>query len=272
MKANNRFLALGSVLLSVALIMAVFAAIWLLPREAAPAGAQSTQATATPTASSQAEDDEKDAGKTTTITVRGTGSVNAPPDTLVVNLGANIQAATVKEAQDQVSTIMDAVVAQLKAAGVAEKDYRTIQYSVEPILDYGDGKTQPRLTGFRVVNMIEVSLHDLAKVPGILDAVTTAGANSIYNSGFAIADPADLYTQAYNKAVADAEVRAQRLADMSGQKLGKIVSISEGSATVPGPVYDKGGAGMGAGGGVAIFPGQQAVSADVIVTYEATTK
>ncbi|HVF98762.1 MAG TPA: SIMPL domain-containing protein [Chloroflexia bacterium] len=269
MKANSKFLALGSVLLSAALIMAVFTAIWLLPREAAPAGAQGSQAGATPTV--QATGD-KGAEKPSTITVRGMGSINASPDTLVVNVGANIQAATVKEAQDQVNTIMDAITAQLKAAGVAEKDYRTVQYSVEPVLDYADGKTQPRLTGFRVVNMIEVSLHDLAKAPEVLDALTTAGANSIYNSGFAIADPAALYQQAYDKAVDDAEMRAQRLADMSGQKLGKLVSISEGSANVPGPVYDKGGAGMGAGGGVAIYPGQQAVSVDVVVTYEATSK
>jgi uncharacterized protein len=267
MKANSKFLALGSVVLSTALLLAAFAVIWLMPREAAPAGAQDNQATSTPTAAAQT-----DAEKPGTITVRGTGSANAKPDTLIVNVGANIQAATVKEAQDQVNTIMDAIIAQLKAAGVDEKDYRTVQYSVEPVLDYGDGKNQPKLNGFRVVSMIEVSLHDLAKAPEILDALTTAGANSIYNSGFAIADPAGLYQQAYEKAVADAEMRAQRLADMSGQKLGKLVSISEGSAYVPGPVYEKGGAGMGAGGGVAIYPGQQAVSADVVLTYEATEK
>jgi uncharacterized protein YggE len=247
--------------------MSVFAVIWLLPREAAPAGAQGNQATATPTAEVKA-----DAQKPGTISVRGSGSVNAKPDTLIVNVGANIQADTVKAAQAQVNTIMDAITAQLKAAGVDEKDYRTVQYSVEPVLDYADGKTQPKLNGFRVVSMIEVSLHDLAKAPDVLDALTTAGANSIYNSGFAIADPSALYQQAYNKAVDDAEMRAQRLADLSGQKLGKIVSISEASANVPGPVYDKGGLGMGAGGGVAIYPGQQAVSADVIVTYEALEK
>ena len=267
MKATNKFLALGSVALSTALLLAAFAVIWLMPREAAPAGAQDNQATSTPTAAAQAG-----AEKPGTITVRGTGSVNAKPDTLVVNVGANIQADTLKEAQAQVNTIMDAITAQLKAAGVDEKDYRTIQYSVEPVLDYGDGKNQPSLNGFRVVSMIEVTLRDLTKAPEILDALTTAGANSIYNSGFAIADPAGLYQQAYEKAVADAEMRAQRLADMSGQKLGKLVSISEGSAHTSGPVYDKGGAGMGAGGGVAIYPGQQAVSADVVLTYEASEK
>lgn len=267
MKANSKFLALGSVVLSVALLLAAFAAIWLMPREAAPAGAQDNQASVTPTAAAQA-----DAEKPGTITVRGTGSVNAKPDSLVVNVGANIQAATVKEAQTQVDTIMDAITAQLNAAGVDEKDYRTVQYSVEPVLDYADGKTQPKLNGFRVVSMIEVTLRDLAKAPEILDALTTAGANTIYNSSFSIADPAGLYQQAYDKAVDDAEMRAQRLADMSGQKLGKIVSISEGTTSGGAPVYDRGGAGMGAGGGVTIFPGQQAVSVDVVVTYEATEK
>jgi uncharacterized protein YggE len=267
MKGNNKFLALGSVALSVALLLGAFAVIWLTPREAVPAGAQDNQAGATPTAAAQA-----DAGKPSTITVRGTGSVNAKPDTLIVNVGASIQAATVKEAQDQVSQIMDAITAALKTSGVGENDYRTVQYSVEPVLDYADGKTQPKLNGFRVTSMIEATLRDLAKAPAILDAVTTAGANNIYNSSFSIADPSALYQQAYEKAVDDAEMRAQRLAGMSGQKLGKLVSISEGTTSSGGPVYDRGGAGMGAGGGVAIYPGQQAVTVDVVVTYEATEK
>ncbi len=267
MKASNKFLALGSVALSTALLLAAFAVIWLMPREAAPAGAQDNQATPTQTVGTKTE-----AGQPGTVTVRGTGSVNAKPDMLVVNVGASIQADTVKDAQAQVKTIMDAIVAELKAAGVDEKDYRTVQYSVEPVLDYADGKTQPKLNGFRVVSMIEATLRDLDKAPEVLDALTTAGANNIYNSNFAIADPAALYQQAYEKAVADAEMRAQRLADMSGQKLGKIVSVSEGSTSFAGPMYDRGGAGMAAGGGVAIYPGQQAVSVDVVVTYEALEK
>lgn len=265
MKSNNRFLALGSVVLSTALLLAAFAVVWLTPREAAPAGAQDVQPTATAAPKDEVE-------KASTITVRGTGSVSAKPDMLVMVVGAGIQAATVKEAQDQVNGIMDAINGQLKANGVEEKDYRTVQYSVEPVMDYADGKAQPRLIGFRVVSTLEITFRDLAKAPTILDALTGAGANTIYSSGFAIADADALYQQAYDKAVDDAEARAQRLAGMSGQKLGKIVSITEGGATTTGPIYDKGGAGMGAGGGAAIFPGQQAVSADVVVTYEASTR
>lgn len=267
MKSNNRFLALGSVVLSTALLLAAFAVVWLVPREAAPAGAQDVQPTATATAAPKVE-----AEQPSTITVRGTGSVSAKPDMLVMVVGASIQAPTVKEAQDQVNTIIDAINAQLKANGVEEKDYRTVQYNVEPVMDYADGKGQPRLIGFRVTNTLEITFRDLAKAPAILDALTGAGANTIYSSGFAIADAQSLYEQAYEKAVDDAEARAQRLADTSGQKLGKLVSITEGGATTTGPVYDKGGAGMGAGGGTAIFPGQQAISADVVVTYEADTK
>jgi uncharacterized protein YggE len=71
------------------------------------------------------------------ITVRGSGTVNATPDLLKVNVGATIQDSTVAAAQSRVTEITAALVDTLKTAGIAPADYRTVQYNVEPVMDYG---------------------------------------------------------------------------------------------------------------------------------------
>jgi uncharacterized protein YggE len=253
---NNRTFALVSVALSVAMLLGVFAVVWLVPREASTASAQS----------------QGDGTKVPQITVRGSGSISAKPDMLVVNVGASYQESTVKGSQSKVSAAMDAVVEKLKAAGIAEKDYKTVQYSVEPVMDYGNGMEKggmgvPKLTGFRVTSMIEVTFRDPLKAPDVLDQLVSAGVNTIYNVGYTFSDPEALAQQAYEKAVKDAEARATRLAGLSKLTLGRVIDVTESGANLPGPVYDKG---MGAGGGVGMmYPGQQSVQVDVIVTYEA---
>ena len=254
---NNRLLAGVSIMASTALVLAAFSLVWLSPREAATAKAQA------------------DTPKPSQITVRGSGSISVKPDTLVMTVGASIQDTTVKAAQTQVTAIIDAIEAKLKAAGVAEKDYKTVQYGVEPVMDYGSspekgGAGTPKLIGFRVINMLEVTLRDITKATDLLDQLTTSGVNTIYNISYTLADADSLSKQAYDKAVKDAEERATRLAGLSNMNLGRIISVTEPSANQPGILYGEMGKGAAAGGGV--FPGQQNLQIDVIVSYEATAK
>jgi uncharacterized protein YggE len=257
---NNRVLALASVALSVAMILSAFAVVWLAPRNASPASAQNNE--------------NSDAGKVPQITVRGSGSVSAKPDLLVVNVGASYQESTIKATQTKVSAAMDAIAVKLKAAGIEEKDYRTVQYTVEPVMDYGSANDKgmmgvPKLTGFRVTSMLEITFRDPLKAPDLLDQMVSAGANTVYNVGYTFSNPDRLSQQAYEKAVKDAETRATRLAGLSNLTLGRVVSVTEANASVPGPIYyDKGGLGAGGASGP-MFPGQQSVQVDVIVTYEA---
>ena len=258
--SNGKLFAGISLAVSALMVFGAFTLVWLAPRDAAPAAAQ----------------DRQEQVKVSEITVRGSGTVNAKPDALVVNVGASMQADTVKEAQAQVSAVIDAMTAKIKEAGVEEKDYRTVQYNVEPVMDYGTGSEKggaplPKLIGFRVVNMMEVTFRDPAKAPEVLDELVSAGANTVYNVGYTFSNPDRLSNEAYDKAVKDAEARAARLAGLSQMELGKVVSVTEASANTYGPVFDKG---TGYGGGAAgpFYPGQQSVTVDVIVTYEATAK
>jgi uncharacterized protein YggE len=253
-REGNRALAFVSVAASSALVLAAFTAVWLAPREAAPASAQN------------------DTDKPSHITVRGNGSVTAKPDSLIMSVGVNLQESTIKAAQEKVSAAITAMTERLKAAGLEDKDFRTSQYTVETVMDFSTSPTGPKegtpqqISGFRVINMLEITFRDPAIAPEVLDELVAAGANTIYSGGYTFSDYAGIQKQAYDKALQDAQDRASRLASLSGLTLGKVISISESGVTPLTGVYDKVGLGGASG---PIFPGQSTVGVDLIVTYEA---
>ena len=252
---SNRLVGVLGGAVAVLLALAVLMLAWTWMQGSGPAKAQTPAS-----AGSQ-------------ITVRGSGTVNATPDLLRLNVGVTIQDSTVAAAQSRVTAITAALVEQIKAAGIAAQDYRTAQYNVEPVMDYGskgEPNATPALIGFRVTNMLELTLRAPEQAPALLDRLVTAGANTMYVQGYLFSDPAALRRAAYEAAVKDAEATAQRLASLSGLTLGAVVSVNEAGTTSPLPVVDKGGMGGGSAAMGQVYPGQQAVQVDVVVTYAAT--
>jgi uncharacterized protein len=250
---GNRTLAIVSVALSALLILGAFTVVWLVPRDAAPAAAQSAS------------------GNPSQITVVGTGSVSVTPDTVKITVGVSDQESTVAAAQSKVDGGVAAITAKLKAVGIDAKDYRTVQYSIEPVMDYNGsvkGESAP-LMGFNVTNMIEITLHDVTRAGPLLDSLVGVGANSVYGVNYSVSDASTFQQQAYNQAMQDANSRAQKIAALSNLTLGKIVSISENGASTP-ITFDSKPSGLGAGAIVA--PGQQNVTSTLIVIYEASAK
>jgi uncharacterized protein YggE len=249
---NNRLWAFAGVALSTLVVLGALLVVWLMPRDPAPAAAQ----------------DAQNAAKPSTITVVGTGSIAVKPDILRMTVGVSAQEDTVLAAQGTVDSALAAIYARLKEAGVAETDYKTAQYSVEPVMNYNDQKNgQGVLTGFRVVHMLEITFRNIDGAPAIVDGLVKAGANTIYGTSFGFNDAESVGQRAHEEAVKDAQKRAERLAALSNMTLGKIVSVSE-SNNGPYPVYSKE-VGMGAGG-ASFAPGTQAIQTSLVVTYEAT--
>lgn len=274
MKSNSRILTLAAAGLFAFAIFAVLVTAWLIPRGIDRADAQSTTQNAPKDkGDEQAQPLATEAPKTTTITVRGSGVVTAKPDTIKMSVGVTVFDKTVKTAQDKAASITDSMVGKIKAAGVADADYRTGQYNVEPVMDYaaekgGAPSQTPTLTGFRVTYILDITLRDTTKAPALIDDLVAAGANTVYGLTYTFNDQDSLSQQAYDAAVKDARARATKLAALSNLTLGHVLSVSDASANIPGPVYDAG----GKGGGPGFYPGQQSIQSDLVVTFEATSK
>lgn len=197
-----------------------------------------------------------------TITVVGTGTVNARPDQAVIRLGVYTDADKATDALSANSARMQAVIDALKAAGIADADIQTQGINVSP--RYAPDGTSA-VTGFTATNVVSVRVRDVAKAGDVLDAALTAGANTVEGLYFEIGEQDALLGQAREAAMANAKQTAEQLAKLAGGNLGAVVSISE-SASMPQPfMYDR--AAQGMGGAAPIEPGTQAVQTVLQVTY-----
>ena len=170
------------------------------------------------------------------IATRGVGRVNVKPELAVVHLGAEMRAPTVGEAAADVARRSSAIIDRVKQLGVAERDISTTAYSIEPIAaPRRTDEDLTRIVAYRVVNVVQVKIRDLASVGRVLDGALTAGANTIAGLQFGMDDPARAEAEARALAVKAAASTAQQLAAAAGVPLGELVSLTEDAVQRPMP-------------------------------------
>jgi len=195
-----------------------------------------------------------------TITVTGDGSVTTVPDRATFGFSIETRAKTATAALTQNSNDTTAVIDALKAAGVTSANLQTSQVSLMPQTSQ-DGTT---ILGYVASNSVTVKTP-LANAGKIVDAAVGAGANGVSGPSLDVSDQSSLYRDALHKAVDDAKLKAQSLADAAGLSLGGALTITEGGASSPVPMADKISA-----AGAPIEAGTQEIQASVTVTYAAS--
>src|SRR5947209_4322748 len=274
--SNRVLVALGSVA-AVALLLGAFTVVWLLPRGPETGSAnvakpdQSTSTSTTSSVSTQASaPSSAPISEQAHIQVQGTGTISAKPDLVNLQVGVQIQKDKLEDAQSEAATKMDAATQQLKAAGIDDKDISTAQFNVEPVMDYQQN-VPPRVTGFRVTNILNVKIHDISKAGKLIDSLVASGANTVYGLSFGFSDPSALMNQAREQAMKDAQDKASQLARLGNVTLGAPILIQDGGSNTPGPVVPfadtSAGKAAGAVPPTAINPGQQEIRVDLSVMY-----
>ena len=200
-----------------------------------------------------------------TISVTGTGTVTLSPDLADLRLGVSVTAGSVKVARANAAQLMTAVIAKLKALGIADADLQTSMLSLQPTYDYTAGSNPPRVTGYQFANEITVTIRDLDKLGDAIDGSLAAGATSLDSVTFRVSDEATAEKQARVAAMAEAKARAQDLAGAAGVSITGVASISETSAATPYPIYYGVPSAAGAAGKDVATP-VQAGTTDVSVT------
>ncbi len=154
-----------------------------------------------------------------TVETTGEGEISLAPDQAMLSLGVTTDAPTAKQALDDNARAMTAVLAALAQAGFTPPDVATRAVSLTPLMDYKSPE-QPRITGYRANNTVQVKTKDPASIGRALDAGVKAGANVSGGIAFSLADPRAAETQALRLAVQDAQRRAAAMADALGKRLG----------------------------------------------------
>jgi len=184
-------------------------------------------------ATAQAQTHEPKSPPEARVIVVGEGSINVPPDYAQIRSGVTTMAKTVKEASDVNSKSMAAITAVLLDAGIAQKDIQTSRFSVDPVYTPQPPPAEPKLSGYRVTNQVNVAVRQIANVGDIVDRLVKAGATDVGNVVFLVSDPSRARDQAREAAVADARRKAELYAHASGFNLGRVAWITESSDFEP---------------------------------------
>ncbi len=205
-----------------------------------------------------------------TLAVSGNGTVYLAPDIAYIYVGVHNQDAVIATAVNNNNTQTQALVDALKAAGVAEVDIQTSNFSVYNNTSYDQITGQSNGTVYAVDNTVYVTVRDLSMIGKLLNTAVGAGANNINSITFDVADKSAALTEARQKAMANASSLASELAATAGVNLGPIqnVSYSDNSPTLY--AYGKGGGGGASAApnaSVPIQPGLTEITVTVSVSY-----
>lgn len=204
----------------------------------------------------------------TLLTVTASADVARAPDQLRMTAGVLTTAATAAEAMAANAARMNAVLAALKAAGVADRDMQTTGLSLNPQYRYEPNQS-PILTGYQARNSISLRTMKLADAGKLVDAAIKAGANEVQGPDFTLANPDAALDEARTAAVAKARARAELYARAAGLKVKRITSISEDAAPPePGPRPMMRMAMAEAAAAPPVQPGELSLSAQVTIMFE----
>lgn len=210
------------------------------------------------------------------LTVSADGRSARTPDLAVFNAGVTTQAKTAAAALAENAERMNAVIAALKASGIADRDIQTSNLSVNPV--YGQPRSdangnisgEPMIVGYQASNQVEVKQRKIGNYGKTIDTLVSAGANQVSGPAFQLDNPDTASDEARIDAIAKARARADLYAKAAGLTVRRILTISEGGGYAPQPVmmYARAEKMMGAAAPSPVAAGELQIGASVTVTFE----
>lgn len=168
------------------------------------------------------------------IHVTATANINVTPDRVSVSAGVQSDGKTAQEAMARNSDLMRNVFAALAANGIPETDISTTNLNLNPRYDYEQRTNgQPLLVGYRASNQVTIISHDLDRTGQLIDALLQAGLNNINGINFSVSEPDAAQAQARAAAIEKAKVKARTMAQSANVRLGRLLSLQEGSSANP---------------------------------------
>jgi uncharacterized protein len=170
----------------------------------------------------------------TLLNVSASGEVRRAPDIAVLSTGVVTQAVDANAAMRANAEQMSAVIAAIKAAGIAERDVQTGGVNLSPQYRYAENQP-PTITGYQASNTVNITVRDLARLGKTLDALVATGANQINGPSFDLDETKKeaAYDEARRAALGKAQARAEMYAKALGVSVRRIVSLSEGGSFAP---------------------------------------
>lgn len=210
------------------------------------------------------------------ITISGEADRFIQPDLAIVSLGVRNEANTVEAAMTENTERMNQVVEAMQSElGILEKDLKTIQFNLSPRYEWREtrenGSRERVLVGYEVSQSLQVKIRDFDQIGQVIQQAGLLGANQVEDLVLTLEDETAAQEELRAEAIAQAQAKAETLADQIGVKLVRITGFREDLSAINW---------LRAAGNVAydsidesfptpsIQPGENKVEVRVSITYE----
>ena len=161
------------------------------------------------------------------VEITASETVQSEPDQATVGAGVTTRARTAVQAMRDNANAMDAVIARLKALGIAREDIQTSGVNLNAAFQYNNNNTPPVFQGYDVTNQVSVTLRDIGKVGATLDSLVGSGANNLNGPFFSRKNDKPQRAQAREAAFKTAEAQARDYAKMAGFGGVRLLAVEE---------------------------------------------
>ena len=161
------------------------------------------------------------------VEITASETVQSEPDQATVGAGVTTRARTAVQAMRDNAIAMDAVIARLKALGIAREDIQTSGVNLNAAFQYNNNNTPPVFQGYDVTNQVSVTLKDIGKIGVTLDALVASGANNLNGPFFSRKNDKPQRAQAREAAFKTAEAQARDYAKMAGFGGVRLLAVEE---------------------------------------------
>lgn len=170
-----------------------------------------------------------------TLRVSGRASVAVTPDRANLRFAVETEAPTAAEAARSNADGMASVIAAVRALVGEAGDLGTDGYLLSPVYRTvtRNNASESIIVGYRAVNHVRVTLHDLEIVGPVLDAAIGAGANRVSQLSFFASNSEPARLEAIAQATASARAEAEALARALGGELDAVLEVSVSAAGSP---------------------------------------
>lgn len=203
------------------------------------------------------------------IVTSGMGEAKIVPDRALLEVSVQTHASTAAAAGNENAQKQQAVIDALKKVGFGADQLSTVNYNLNPDMQYDPKTQQSRVSGYSATNTVRVEVRDIAMVGKAIDAALAAGANMITSLSFYASNSDTARRSALAMAVARARDDADAVARAAGGTVGPLLEISTADVRPPvvyGARMDLAQQSM-AKIATPIEPGEQTINATVTVRW-----
>ena len=207
-----------------------------------------------------------------TISVSGSATATAEPDSALVQMGVLIREKQLDAAQRAVADKTNALLEVTDKLGIDRDSVDTTGAFVRPEYRWNRDAEQQEFLGYIAERRISVSVDELEKLGLLIEGAVRVGVNQVSPPTLQSAGREDAYREALRLAALDARANAEVLATTLGAKLGDAMQVNASSAMPfqPRPMAEIGRFAADSNAPASYNPGDLTFNATVSVTFALT--